>query len=54
MMIEPHHSFATVKAEAPTRVDRMTGHAETASGEATRVALEVRDHDLGLKIPMEM
>lgn len=53
MMIEPHR-FATVKAEAPTRVGRMTGPAETASGEATREALEVLGHGLGLMIPMEM
>lgn len=54
MMIEPHHSFATAKAEALTRVGRMTGPAETANGEATQEALEVLDHGLGLKILMEM
>lgn len=55
MMIEQHHhSFATVKAEALTRVGRMTGPAETANGEATQEALEVLDPGLGLKIQMEM
>lgn len=54
MMTEPHHSFATVKEEAPTRVGHMIGPVETASGEATQVALEVLDHGQGLKILMEM
>lgn len=50
MMTEPHHSFATAKVEAPKRVGRMTGPAETASGEATREALEDPGHGLGLTI----
>lgn len=54
MMIELHHSFATVKAEALTRVGRMTGPAETANEEATQEALEVLDHGLDLKTQMEM
>lgn len=53
-MIEPRHSFVVAKAEAPTRDGRMTDLAETASGEAIRVALEVQDHGLGLKTRMEM
>lgn len=53
-MIEPHHSFATVKAEAPTKVGHMTGPAETAKGEATLETLEVLGHGLGLMILMEM
>lgn len=53
-MTEPHHSFATVKAEALTRVGCMTGPAETANEEATQEALEVLDHGLGSKIQMEM
>lgn len=54
MMIEPHHSFAAVKAEAHTRVAHMTGPAETANGEATQEALEVLGHGLGLMILMEI
>lgn len=54
MMIEPHRSSATVKAEAPTRADHMIGPAETANGEATLEALEVLGHGLGLTIPMQM
>lgn len=55
MMIELlHHSFATVKAVVPTKVGHMTGPVETANGEVTRVALEVQDHGLGLKMLMEM
>lgn len=54
MMIELHHSFATAKAEAPTRIGHMTGPAGTANGEATQEALEVPDHVLGLMILMEM
>lgn len=53
-MIELHHSFATAKAEAPTRVGRMTGPAGTANEETMREALEVLDHGLGLMILMEM
>lgn len=53
MMTEPHHSFATVKAEAHTRVGRMTGPAETANGEATLEA-SVLGHGLGLTILMQM
>lgn len=53
MMTEPHHSFATVKAEALTRVG-MTGLAETASVETTQEGLEDLDHGRGLKILMEM
>lgn len=54
MMIEPlHHSFATVKAEAATKVGQMTGPVETGNGEVTRVALEVQVHGRGLTTLME-
>lgn len=54
MMIEPvQHSFATVKAEVPTKVGHMTGPVGIGNGEVTRVALEVQDHGLGWKILME-
>lgn len=54
MMIELDHNFVTVKAEAPTRVGRMTGLAETAKGEATLEALQLLGHGLSLKILMQM
>ena len=53
-MIEPVHNFVTVKAEALTRDGRMTDLAETASGEATNLALQVQDHGPGLMTLMEM
>lgn len=54
MMIELLHSFATAKAEGPTRLDHLTGPAGTANVETTQEALEVLDHGLGLMILMEM
>lgn len=54
MMIEPHHSFVTVKAEAVIRVGPMTGPAETANGETMLEALEVLGHGLGLTMPIQM
>lgn len=54
MMTELCHSFATVKAEAPTRVAYMTGPAETVNGEVMQETLEVLGHGLGLMMLMEI